>query len=347
MALSGGHWANLANMLKLTSHTLIPGVVDEDIKRNNPATLLPLAQANHTGSKVVCLRSNATLEDAVADVAIGGQTSWSEATTYTEVEKQLRACYLQTKLDKFNPAIYSNWNDYEEVSLNELLEAITKKLGDKTIYDDYTYGGGLQMDGIHALAAENSGNLNIDGGETALSMRNWRLLNSAMKYGVDFWLVPEAIALWIDAAYQEKGLAGLASGTAGTMGSIQFRTNEIGDSIGYFANRPIVRCDYLVAENFETGAGSDARAKHDTGTPQYSIFGIKLGMASLKVKDPGLKLLFGMTEENGQMVNLEYFEKLEGFIAKGMRVAAYTELLAGSSMAVGRIYDITDAAITV
>ena len=36
MANSGGHWATLAEAQKLTQSTKIPGVIEEDVKRNNP-----------------------------------------------------------------------------------------------------------------------------------------------------------------------------------------------------------------------------------------------------------------------------------------------------------------------
>ena len=57
-------------------------------------------------------------------------------------------------------------------------------------------------------------------------------------------------------------------------------------------------------------------------------------------------MLFGKTEENGEFFDIETFDKLEGFKAKALRVSTMTALLLGSPMALGRIYDFTDAAIT-
>jgi len=42
---SGGHWKTLAEAQKLTQSTKIPGVFEEDIKRNNPLERIPVAQA--------------------------------------------------------------------------------------------------------------------------------------------------------------------------------------------------------------------------------------------------------------------------------------------------------------
>jgi len=349
MALSGGHWSTLAEVKKLTQATLIPGSVEEDIKRGNPFEILPMAQANHTGSSIKWLREATTAEDSVADASIGQQTVWTEDVTYDEVERELRICYLQRKLDKYVPSIYQTFNNYEEIVLQDMLRSVKKKLGKKIVYDDYTYDvSAKQMDGLHAIAAESFGEAwDIDMGEAALSLDTWRQLKDSMKHGVDFWLVPFWVARRLSAQAQEKGFAGLATATAGTMGTLTWGTNELGQRVGYWDNVPIIPTDFLVAEENDTGKGTDARAVYATGTRQYSIFGIKRGNGGLGEADPGLKLAFGKTEEDGQFVNLEYFSKLENYIGKGMRIEAYTQLLAGSAMSVGRIFDITDAAILV
>jgi len=349
MALSGGHWDTLAELKKTTVSTLVPGSVEEDVKNGNPLELLPLVQANHTGKSIKWLRESVTAEDDVATIGRGGQTGITESITYTEKERELRTRYLYRKLDKFTPGIYDNVNEYEEMVLDEMMRSIKKALGDGLIYDDYTYdSNSLQMDGLHAIAAESYGeNWDIDMGETALSLKTWRNLYDEMKHGVDFWLAPYEIAAWVDAAFQYKGLAGLATATAGTMGMISWGVNQVGEPVTYFAGKPIIRSHFLVAEQANTGLGSDARAKYSSGTRMYSIFGIKLGTGSLKQADPGLKLAFGMTEQDGQFFNLEYFDKHPDYIAKAFRLSSNTNLLAGSAMCVGRIFDITNAAVTV
>jgi len=348
MALSGGHWANLEECQKLTQPYQLPGVVETDIKRNNPLDYFSLAQANHTGEKIVWLRENTTAEAAVADLGIGGQTVLSEDIEYTEKEAHLRMKYLFRKLDKFVPHIYGTFNNYEEIKLKECIKGVKRAIGNGLIYDDYTYdANSIQMDGLHAIAAESWGkDWDIDNAEIALSLANWRKLYYAMKHGVDFWLIPYQLQKHIDAAYQEVGFAGLKTATAGTMGGITWGKDDMGKPISYFMNAPLIATDYLVLETVNTGQGSDARAKSTSGT-MYSLFGIKLGQASLAEADPGIKLAFGKTEENGEFFDLEYFEKLENYKAKAIRVSTYTQLIAGSPMSVGRITDFTDAAITV
>lgn len=346
--LSGGNWANLAEVLKATQPTLIPGVVDEDVKRGNPVDILPFAQANHTGEYIQWLREDVTAEDDVADIGIGGATAFTEGITYSAQQATLRICYLQRKLDKYVPAIHQTVNNYEQMLVEEMMRGITKKMGKKIIYDDYTYDGtNLSMDGLHAWAAVNYGETwDIDGAETALALEDMRILGDEMKHGFDFWLMPFALARQIDRVYREAGIAALATASAGALGLISYDVNSAGGRTTIFDGKPIVRSDFLVAEEGDTGRGTtsaDARAVHTTGTAQYSIFAIKLGVGNLAQEDPGVKVAFGKTESDGEFYNLEYFEKLENYIGKAMRLAAYTELVVGSKYAIGRIMDIPNS----
>jgi hypothetical protein len=350
MALSGGHWSTLAEAKKLTQSMLIPGVIDEDIKRGNPFAMLPLAQANHTGSSIKWLRSNATATGDVKNFTRGALRTWTESVTYTEVETELRSCNLSRLLDKFNPAIYGTFNNYEEIVLSEMLDAMKKNMGDKIIYDDYTYDDeGLQMDGLHALAAENYGTkLDIDEREGPLSLANMKQLIREMKHGIDFFLVPFWLPDRMADALQQAGFAGLATTSAGSLGTITMTKDDFGKPLYQFSGIPLIPTDFLVPENANTGIPAKARTKNTTGTGNmYSIFAIKLGQGNLTARDPGLKLAFGQTENDGDMLNLEYWDKLETHIGtKGMSITAHTCLINGSSMCVGRIWDVTDAAIT-
>ena len=105
MADSGGHWKTLAEAAKLTQSMKIPGVYEEDIKRNNPLDRISVAQAAHTGLKIEWLRESTTTEDAVTEIDIGEQLSWSDDIEYTEHEMTLRRVYIQRKLDHYLPGI--------------------------------------------------------------------------------------------------------------------------------------------------------------------------------------------------------------------------------------------------
>jgi len=349
--LSGGYWNNLAEVLKATTPTLIPGVVDENYKRGNPVDILGFVQANHTGEYIRWLREGTNLEDAVADIGPGGATVFSEGATFNAQTAVLRICYLMTKLDSYDNAIWMTVNDYERMSLEGMMRDITKKLGKKIIYDDYTYdGSGLTMDGLHAWAAVNWGEAwDIDEGEGALALENMRIISDELKHGMDFWLMPFTLARQIDRVYRELGIASLKADTAGALGLIGYAINEAGGRTLTFDNKPIIRSDFMVAEEANTGQGTtsaDARAKQSSSTNMYSIFAIKLGATTLGSIDPGVKIAFGKTEGEGEFFNLEHIEKMTNFIGRALRLAAYTNLIVGSKWGIGRITDITNTAPT-
>jgi len=358
MASSGGHWKTLAEAQKLTQSTKIPGVIEEDIKRNNPLDRFPVAQAAGTGLKIEWLRENTTAEDAVAEAAPGDQLVWGDDIEYTEVESTLRYVYIQRKLDKTVQHIYGTYNDYEAQMLMECKKGIKRKIGDRLFYADTTYGGApTQWDGLHALAAErgaafdssNLGNnaLNIDDGEAGLSLQYLRTLIDAMKWGVDEIWVPGCIGIRLDAAYEEKGFGGLKYDTAGALSLLTRGINEIGRPVLYFAGIPIIRTDYLVAEQANTGTGgsSDKRAKRTSGDRQYSLFAVRYG--NVLEKDAGVCFAYGGTEGEGDLYAMDVWDKLEDFNAGGIRLNSYGTVLLGSTLCLGRIFDIEDAAVLV
>ena len=353
MADSGGHWNTLAEAQKLTQSLLIPGVIEEDIKRGNPLERVPVAQAANSGKSITWLREATTLEDEVANITVGSQLSWSESMTYDTVETELKICYLQRKLDNFVASIYGNINNYEARVLLEMRKGILRSLGDKFIYSDTTYTSANDFDGLHALAYERGAtpgtpsNMNVDMAEAGLSFATLRTVIDSMKHGVDEILMPFEIARRIDAVYQEKGLAGLATATAGTMGMVSFGWNEAGKRQTFWDGIPIMRTDYLVAEEANTGTGADgaARAKNSSGDKQYSIFFIKYGQVMAGM--PGLSFAFGGTSGVGDFYKLEYFPTLEDFDAKGVRMVTYSAPLLGSKMGLARVFDIEDVAVVV
>ena len=279
MADSGGHWDNLAAAQKLTQSTKIPGVIEEDIKRNNPIERVAVAQAAHSGLKIEWLREQSAsvtaLEDAVAEASIGEQLSWSEDTDYDEKEATLVRSYVQRKLDHYVQGIYGTFNNYEVIMLGECEKAMKRKIGARLIYaDDNTAG---QFNGLHAWNRETSGDTNIDQGEAGLSLANLRIMVDAMKHGCDELWFPFEIMRWLDAAYQEKGFAGLAYNVAGGMSFLTLGYNELGKRVLYWDAIPIIRTDFLVAENQNVGLTSTAssvRSLYTAYDKQYSIFGV-------------------------------------------------------------------------
>jgi len=362
MADSGGHWKTLAEAQKLTQSLKIPGVFEEDIKRNNPVERIPVGQAAGTGLKIEWLREKTTTEDAVNETDIGDQLSWSDDIEYEEKEMTLRRSYIQRKLDHYVQGIYGTYNNYEARVLLESEKGLKRRLGARLIYADTTYGGTpTQMDGYHALVAEHGAPLatpwasggndpkNLDANEAGLSLGLLRLLVDEMKHGVDEILAPYEIIRRMDAAYQEKGFAGLATATAGNLSFMTMGFNEAGKRVLFWDATPLVRTDYLVPEQANTGTGSssDARALWTSGDKQYSIFAVKYGMMMNGEQNPGIQFAYGGTEGQGDLYKLVRFPELEDYDAGGIRLVTYGAVLLGSSLCLGRMFDIEDVAITV
>lgn len=363
MADSGGHWNNLAAAQKLTQSMKIPGVFEEDIKRGNPLDRLTVGQAAHSGLKIEWLREQSAsvtaIEAAVADIDIGEQLAWTEDVDYDEKESTLRRSYIQRKLDHYLPGIYGTFNNYEARTLLESEKALKRKLGARIVYGDYTYGSNKQFDGIHALAAENGApwsttNLdtstydphNIDGESAGLSLHDLRVMVDEMKHGCDEIWAPFEIIRWLDAAYQEKGFAGLAYNSAGSIGFLTLGYNELGKRVLFWDGIPIIRTDFLVAEEDGTGTGSSSNKRGLYSSDRtFSLFGVKNG--NVLNQEPGLTFAYGGTSGLGDLYKLVRFPELENFDAGGIRLVNYGSLLLGSHHCLSRIFDIDDLAVTV
>ena len=358
MAESGGHWATLAEAQKLTQSFKIPGVIENDIKRNNPTGRMPVAQAAGTGLKIEWLMENTTTDDAVAFAGIGQQLAWGEDLTYTEKESTLRYMYIQRKLDRYVQNIYGTYNDYKAQVLLESEKGLVRKVGDKIVYGDETFGGTpTEFDGLHALAANTVPNydgedsysdLNLDQQSGGLSLRLLRRMIDAMLFGCDEIWVPSQIGIRIDAAYEERGVYGdtYAVRTLLTRG-----IDTVGKPMTFFAGIPIIRTDFLMGETDGTGAGTtsggaEARSKNATTASQmFSVFGVRFG--NVMEKDPGICYAFGGTQALGDLYELWTWERLETYNAGGMRLDSYGTILLGSPKCLGRIVDVKNDQVTV
>jgi len=128
------------------------------------------------------------------------------------------------------------------------------------------------------------------------------------------------------------------------MVTISYGFNEVGRRIMYFDGVPLIPSDYMVSENNGVGDGSDLRAKYTTGTKTYSMFFIKFG--DIFNHEPGLSMGFGDPEMGQNLYTLTPFDKLEDYDARGFRLTTYVAPLLGSSLCLGRIFDIQDLAVT-
>lgn len=339
-----GHWASLTQCQKLTQSQLIPGVIEEDIKRNNILDRVPVAQAR--GQTIKWNRESYVMEPDVSVVDIGTQLSWSASMTYDQQEAALKRKYVQRRLDNFIPDVYGTINDYEAQVLWEMKKGIVRRLGDDIIYDDLTYSAGnAEFDGLHALAVIQRGtDLDIEQ-SNPLSLHNLRLQHDAMKHGIDFCYIPFNIARRIDEAYQEQGLA-ITANTRVALGQISYGVDDQGKRVMFFDGVPFLRTDFLMEETADlcnATSYDEARAKSTDGD-NWSLFHIKFG--DVFNGEPGLTLGFGNTEMLGQFYKIVTFDELENFDAGGIRLVTYVAPLLGSKLCLGRINDITDLSVT-
>lgn len=334
-----GHWKNLTEAQRLTQSQLIPGVIEEDIKFENLIDRAAVALAQ--GKDIKWNREKVVLDDAVSNVDIGEKMDWTSDMEYDPQETALKRKAIQRLLDHFVVDVYGTINNYEAQALLEIKKGMKRRLGNDLIYDDITYGATKQFDGLHALAALQTGtNLDIDEGG-ALSLLHMREVIDEMKHGCDIIYLPTPIARRIDAFYYEAGATDTANQRMRSI--ISMGLNEAGKRVTYFDGIPLIKTDFLVLETDGTGDGSDLRAKNTSGST-YSIFFIKFG--DIFNQEPGLCLGFGDPEMGSDLYKVELFDKLENYDAKGIRLITYTAPLLGSKLCLGRIFDVTDAAVT-
>ena len=352
-----GHWSTLAEAQKLTQSELLQGVIETIIEQGQLLPMLPVKQLNaksllYNREKSWAANSGASFYD------INEQIPWTADVEYTaQVEVSLKRIARQDAVDKFLRATYSNINDYSAVAVKELIKRVIRYTEHMLIYGDATNGGAKQFDGLHrlvqattavAVASAADGDVNIDNGNAALGLSTLRMLLDTCKVeqlGRDkvFFLLPVVLARRFDAAYQEAGF--VRSSVTVSLGNLQIGAREIGGRLMSFDGVPIIRSDLLVAEQADTGlSGASLRALYTSGTKNYSAFLVRAGA----IEEGGLEMLFGdvgVAEGEFKPFRHEEFEKLEGFDAGGHRMVGYLAPALGALHGLGRIVDITDAAL--
>lgn len=333
MADGGGHWLNLAEVQKLSQSELLPGVIDESPKRGGLLATLPLRQA--MGTSLLWNRSNARRSGRRA--SIGDQLVWSDNVSYTQITTELKIFYDQTPLNKFVEQVYGTINNYEAQQLLELRTGMVETIEDSLIYDDNDYDG-THITGLHHWAVDNTGtDGDIDEGEGALSFQNLRTMTDYAIYGISFYLTAFVLVRYLDQFYQEGGPS---VSNLSTVGSFLWTPNDRGVPTPWWNATSIVRSDFMLSEQANTGQGSDARAKNSSGTAEYSIFGILNGRPGSE-SDPGVNIGFGGDgRAAGEIFRPVRFPDLEDFDASGLRLVSYLTLTSGSTRGVLRIHDI-------
>jgi hypothetical protein len=353
-----GHWANLAEAQKLTQSVLLSGVIDTVIQEGQ---LLPMMGVKMLKGKSLLYNREKSFTASTASNfrSIHEQIPWTADVEYNQIEVALKIISEARAVDKFISATYSNINDYEATVMQEVIKRVIYFAEDKLIYGDATYTSSKEFDGLHAINAglettTASGEtaedkVNIDGGEAVLSLVALRRLLDACRVdqigrnNVAILMGP-LLARRIDQGYQEAAF--VRSSVTHSMASYSIGARELGGRVTFFDGVPIIRTNFLVAEQANTGTGSssDARAKYSSSTRNYSLFVVRFG----NTEDGGLEMLFGDPGVNdGEFKPFfhERFDKLEDYLAGGHRISGFMAPALGAPQGLGRMYDIIDGAI--
>jgi hypothetical protein len=357
MAEVVGHWNNLDEAKKLTQSVLLQGVIETVI---NQGLILPMMGVKMLKGKSLLYNreKDFTISEAADFYSVHQQIPWQADQEYDQIEVELKRIARADQVDRFLSATYDNVNDYDALVVQEVVKKVMLFTEHRLIYGDTTYTNSKEFDGLHALnqgleaftasGVEAEGKVNVDMGETALSLLAMRRLADACKIdqrGRDnvAWIMPRQIARRIDSGYNEAAF--VRSSVTVTTAQSMIGAKEIGGRIMEFDGIPIIRNDVLTAEQANTGVGTNARALYSSSTRNYSIFLVRFG----NVEDAGLEMLFGDAEaQGGQFTPFrhEQFDKLEGFDAGGHRLIGYMAPALGAAHSLGRIFDITDVEVT-
>lgn len=317
-----GHFKDLAEASKLVQDKLLlAGIIEEIIEEGQ---LLPRLPVTVIDSKSIIYNREKTLPSADF-YDIHEQIPWKADVEYSsQVEVSLKRIVRQDVLDKFIMMTYKNPNDYKAVVISELRKGCMRTIEDKLIYGDSSVNP-KEFDGLGKLC-DPSMKIAMNG---ALSLSKLRELIDKVRPKPDFLLMPFELQRRFDAAMWEAGIS------QGSIVRVATSPNGLGERVTHFEGIPILPSDYMVAED-ATGA------KWSSGTKYYSIFAVRLG----HIQSGGVCLVVGGDTGGPDFFHIVELDELEDFDAGGIRLVAYCALAVGSTKALGRIYAITDAALT-
>ncbi len=358
-----GHWISLTEAQKATQGVLLQGVVETVIEAGGLLPMLPVRQMD--GQDITYDREVAwDPEDGAQSIDQEEQLGWTSDVSYTQKTVALKIIARQDRLDRFKANTYSNINDYRSLLVQEVTKRAMRYANHLAIYGDID-GDAKQFDGIHTLnkdetqdiasGSADDTSLNIDMEEGALALSTLRLLLNNCKVdqiGRDkvAIFVNRQIATRFDAAFQEAAL--VRSGVTHSLAQIMFGSTEIGGQIPFFDGVPVIRTDFLRAEQANSGidVGASKRALHTSGDKQYSLFVVRMD----SIESGGLEAIFGdpaapgttaVSEGEFKGFARESFATLENYIAGGERIYSFISMALGAAHSLGRIFDIENVPI--
>lgn len=322
-----GHWTSLAEAQKLVQSVLLQGIIQEIIEEGQIMPSLPVTGI--TGKSLKYNRESTLPSAQFYD--IHEQIPWSADVSYaTQVEVELKRVIFQTILDNFMAKNYKNPNDYESIVMMEAAKGCLRTMEQNLIYANPSTNT-KAVESLWSLTpaaqvVENHGS----GG--ALSLAKLREMMDLVRVpGRKILLCSRAVGRRIDAAFQEGDLG---------KGQLSWAVNQLGQRVTIFNGAEIVRSDYMLQTE---GDSSRPTAWGGTGASNSSIFCLTL----TPLTSGGLSLVIGADTGGPNFFSVTKISDLEDYDAAGIRLTAYVNLALGSTKAIGKLENITDAAVTV
>jgi len=321
MAITG-YFTSAAEMNKLVQSKLLPGIVQEIYEVGQLIPRLPITTID---SFRLEWNREKTLP-SVSAKAKGEQYPWTEVATHDQSTLALKEYGDQWALVKAVQETYKNPNDYRAVMQSQIIKGALRTIEDELIYGDATTYT-KTFDGLDKLCAAEGGktfaagdqNEDQGGGTIGLKIRTLLSLIRACKPRPSFLLMPPEI---------QDQLFIHAMGKAGAI-IMARQPDEYGKLISSVNGIPIVVSDYLADENDNTGG------KLGSGN-LVSVYAVRTG----PIEDGGVSLAVGGPTGGSDFFQTDFFPKLEGYNAEGIRAYCYCALAMGSTKSVARIHSI-------
>ncbi len=318
-----GYWNTLAEAQKLTQSILLSGVIEEIVEEGQLIPRLPVTQID--GKDLVYNREVNTPIAGFYD--IGEEIASQAAETYNQITSTLKRAIGQWDLDAFITATYRNVNDVKALAIQRARKGVARTIEDKLIYGDAT-ATPKEFDGLHNLVTAGQTIYQGSDATTAapLSLAKLDELIDSVKPAPNLLLMNFELL---------RRLSAVGRGGTTSYPVVQMPEAPGGDiqpMISAYRGIPIQRTDYLTQT--ETLASSTFSAK--TGGAGSSIFALRFDSIDMG----GVSLITGNPA-------FEVFEwdKLENKDAGRIRLVWYLTLGNGSTLSIGRIDGISDAAV--
>ena len=320
MAITG-YFSSPTEMNKLVDSKLLAGVVQEIYEVGQLIPQLPITTVDAYTLK---WNREGTLP-TVSAKAKGEQYGWKEVATYSQATLGLKEYGDQWALVKGAQETYKDPNDYRGVIQSQIIKGALRTIEDQLIYGDATTYVN-QFDGLDKLCPATGAhafgaNQDYDMGGATVGLTVAVLLQLIRQ------CKPKPSILLMPANIQDQ-LFVYSMGKAGAI--VMARTpNEFGALIPSVNGIPIVVSDFLSTENDNTGG------KLASGN-LVSVYALRFG----SVEDGGVSLAIGGTTGGRDFFEVDFFDKLEGYNAEGIRAYCYAALAMGSTKSVARVHSI-------